>query len=88
MIGGVVVGALLGDRLPVAPYGDGVSAGGAAAAKVSGSADALAQVQSAFVGEMSCLSRPVRGVGAAGAVGAAGPLAGAGRRTCRHGGAR
>ncbi|MFF0530463.1 hypothetical protein ACFYT3_18955 [Nocardia amikacinitolerans] len=28
MIGGVVVGALLGDRLPVAPYGDGVSAGG------------------------------------------------------------
>ncbi|MCP2277193.1 MFS transporter [Nocardia amikacinitolerans] len=40
--------------LNVAPYDDGVSAG-AAAAKASGSADALAQVQSAFVGGMSLM---------------------------------
>ncbi|WP_435593062.1 MFS transporter [Nocardia sp. bgisy118] len=40
--------------LNVAPYDDGVSSG-AAAAKVSGSADALAQVQSAFVGGMSLM---------------------------------
>ncbi|WP_431955908.1 MFS transporter [Nocardia lijiangensis] len=40
--------------LDVAPYDDGVSSG-AAAAKASGSAEALAQVQSAFVGGMSLM---------------------------------
>ncbi|MGW4736800.1 MFS transporter [Nocardia xishanensis] len=40
--------------LNVAPFDDGVSSG-AAAAKASGSADALAQVQSAFVGGMSLM---------------------------------